>query len=73
MKRLKDKIEGYLEIGINERYEVVMNLDKDRNGIGHIVFSPRQALGLATILRKKAVTAEAGYLAACEAAKRRKR
>lgn len=51
-----DKIEGFLEIGINERHEVVINLDKDRTG--HIVFSPNQARLLGNLLLKKADEAD---------------
>jgi hypothetical protein len=54
----KDKIAGYLEIGTNECFEVVMNLDHDRNGIGHIVFSARQARMLAKLLIKQADLAD---------------
>jgi hypothetical protein len=53
-----DKIEGYLEVGANENGEVVVNLDKDRNGIGHIVFSPNQARAFAAVLNKQAEAAE---------------
>jgi len=55
---MADKIEGYLEIGTNDRGEVVLNLDRDRNGVGHIVFSPSQARGLADALNRKANEAE---------------
>lgn len=48
---------GHLEVGINERHEVVVNLDHDRTG--HIVFSPDQARQLAAVLTKKAAEAEA--------------
>lgn len=51
-----DKVEGHLEIGTNERREVVINLDRDRTG--HIVFSPNQARGLAESLLRKAAEAE---------------
>jgi len=53
-----DKIEGYLEIGTTGLGAVVMNLDKDRNGVGHIIFSPRQAKNLGNLLIRKAKTAE---------------
>ena len=49
-----DKIEGYLEVGINDKNEVVINLDQDRNGVGHIVFSVRQAYALADSLIRQA-------------------
>lgn len=55
-----DKIEGYLEVGVNDKHEVVINLDKDRNGIGHIVFSVRQAYALAdTLIRQARIASEA--------------
>lgn len=56
-----DKIEGFLEVGCNENDEVVINhpdLKPDENGVGHIVFSPRQAKGLAKLLIKHATLAE---------------
>lgn len=49
-----DKIEGYLEVGTNDKNEVVINLDKDRAGVGHIVFSVRQAYKLADSLIRQA-------------------
>jgi len=58
---MNDKIEGYLEIGCNEKREVVLNLDKDRNGVGHIVFSPSQARNLAGLLNKHADAAEIAH------------
>jgi hypothetical protein len=54
-----DKIEGFLEVGRNDQHEVVINLDKDRNGVGHVVFSPRQARHLAKLLLKHAEWADA--------------
>jgi hypothetical protein len=57
-----DKIEGFLEVGRNENHEVVINhpdLKPDENGVGHIVFSPRQARNLANLLLKHATWAEA--------------
>jgi hypothetical protein len=54
MAPLQDKVEGYLEIGLNDNFEVVMNLDHDRNGVGHIVFSANQARHLAKLLLKNA-------------------
>ena len=47
---------GCLEVG-RIRFEVVINysdLTPDRNGVGHIVFSPRQARNLARLLLKHA-------------------
>lgn len=55
----KDKISGFLEVGTNDTREVVINLDHDRNDIGHIVLSPNQARMLARTLLKKAEEAEA--------------
>lgn len=54
----KSKISGYLLVGINDYGEVVLNLDKDRNGIGHIIFSPEQARDLAKLLVQKSREAE---------------
>jgi hypothetical protein len=56
----KDKVEGFLEVGV-EGNEIVINhpdLKPDENGVGHIVFSPNQARGLATLLLKHADAAE---------------
>jgi len=50
-----------LEVGTNGKGEVVINhpdLYPDENGVGHIVFSPRQARSLANLLNKKAVEAD---------------
>jgi hypothetical protein len=58
---MPDKIEGYLEVGTNGEGEVVINhpdLKPDKNGVGHIVFSPNQARSLARLLLKKADDAE---------------
>lgn len=46
-------IGGYLEVGTNERGEVVINhpdLKPDENGVGHIAFSLDQARRLANLL-----------------------
>lgn len=54
---MSDKVEGYLEVGLNERGEVVVNhpdLKPDAAGVGHIVFSPGQARRLANLLLKHA-------------------
>lgn len=51
---MADKIEGYLEVGRNDKFEVVLNLDHDRDGTGHIIFSPNQARNLARLLVKQA-------------------
>lgn len=45
---------GELEVGTDGKGEVILNLDRDRNGVGHLVFSPEQAYGLAKILNKMA-------------------
>lgn len=52
---------GTLEVGTNEHGEVVINhpdLQPDENGVGHIVFSPRQARQLARLLMKHSWEAE---------------
>ena len=57
----KDLIAGHLQVGTNGDGEVVINhpqLITDSNGVGHIVFSPRQARNLASLLLKKADEAE---------------
>jgi hypothetical protein len=46
---------GALEIGTNERGEVVMNLPRDMTG--HIVFSPDEAEHLSTLMARQAVAA----------------
>lgn len=61
MERLVDKIEGFLEVGRNDNFEVVVNhpdLKPDENGVGHIVFSPAQARNLAQLLLKHASDVE---------------
>jgi hypothetical protein len=62
LKPPKDKVSGQLGIGRN-RGEIVMNLDRDYvmpdgEVVGHIVFSARQARGLARLLNKHAKAAE---------------
>lgn len=57
MKSPMDKIGGFLEVGRNDAHEVVVNhpdLKPDENGVGHIVFSPRQARNFANLLIKHA-------------------
>ncbi len=58
-----DKIEGFLEVGrTDDTHEVVINhpdLKPDESGVGHIIFSPRQARTLANLLIKHAAYAEA--------------
>lgn len=56
-----EKHAGDLEVGTNGQGEVVINhpdLETDANGVGHIVFSPRQARHLARILNRKADEAD---------------
>jgi hypothetical protein len=57
------KIAGFLEVGrTDDTHEIVINhpdLKPDKNGVGHIVFSPRQARNLANLLIKHASYAEA--------------
>jgi hypothetical protein len=53
---------GYLEVGTNGKGEVVIvhpDIDPDKDGVGHIVFSPGEALDLADTLRRKAKEAYA--------------
>ncbi len=49
---------GFLEVGLSEDgKEVIVNhpdLKPDENGVGHIVFSPTQAISLALLLLEKA-------------------
>ena len=55
-----DKIAGHLEVGVNDKGEVVVNhpdLKPDADGVGHIVFSPGQAQAFANMLNRKAVEA----------------
>ena len=58
---MADRIDGYLEVGTDGRGNVVLNHPTDHvdeNGVGHIVFSSRQARELANSLLKKAEQAE---------------
>jgi hypothetical protein len=53
---MTEKIEGYLEVGLNDRDEIVINhpdLKPDKDGVGHIVFSINQAQHLAHLLATK--------------------
>lgn len=55
---------GFLEVGRNDRFEIVVNhpdLKPDENGVGHIVFSPRQARRFANLLLKHATEALAEW------------
>lgn len=47
---------GVLEVGTNDKHEVVINLPHDMTG--HIVFSVEQAEGLAAVLTRKAREAQ---------------
>ena len=56
----KDVDAGFLEVGRNDLFEVVVNhpqMATDENGVGHLVFSPRQARHLARLLTKHAAEA----------------
>jgi len=58
---MTDIVKGTLFVGTNGKGEVVINhpdLEPDENGIGHIVFSPRQARSLAKLLENKAHEAD---------------
>jgi hypothetical protein len=53
--KLPDKVEGYLEIGLDKRNDVIINhagCTVDVNGIGHFVFSLDQAQDLINALTK---------------------
>lgn len=52
---------GFLEVGTNGRGEVVINhpdLKPNKDGVGHIVFSPDEAWNLAQLLAGKALEAD---------------
>lgn len=54
---MADIVSGHLEVGTNGEGEVVINhpdLKPDKDGVGHIVFSPKQAIHLAMSLIEKA-------------------
>lgn len=54
---MTDKIAGYLEVGLNDNNEIVINhpdLKPDENGVGHIVFSVNQAENFSKMLAEKA-------------------
>lgn len=58
---MADIIGGFLEVGIDAQFQVVVNhpdLKPDENGVGHIVFSPDQARNLAYLMIRKANEAE---------------
>lgn len=53
---MTDKVGGILEVGINGDNEVVINhpdLKPDKDGVGHIIFSAKQAKNLADLLLKQ--------------------
>jgi len=58
---------GFLEVGTNDKHEVVINLPRDMTG--HIVFSAEQADALARTLAAKAREVEAERRKAAEAAR----
>lgn len=62
---MSDNGPGILEVGTNERHEVVINLPHDMTG--HIVFSVEQAEGLAATLTRKAREAQMAQREAAEA------
>lgn len=47
----QDKVSGFLLVGLNDKQEVVINLNYDRTG--HVVFSANQARHLGRLLLKK--------------------
>lgn len=52
-----DRDDGFLEVGRNNRFEIIVNhpdLKADENGVGYIVFSPRQARHFARLLMRHA-------------------
>jgi hypothetical protein len=54
---MAEKVAGVLEVGTNGNGEVIVNhpdLKPDENGVGHIVFSARQARQFARLLLKHA-------------------
>jgi hypothetical protein len=58
---MTDKVQDVLEVGLNENNEIVINhpdLKPDKDGVGHIIFSPAQAHHLAHSLLKHAEEAE---------------
>jgi len=58
---MTDTAKGFLEVGLDDSGQVVVNhpdLKPDVEGVGHIVFSPRQARDFAELLFKHAAQAE---------------
>lgn len=71
---MSDKVEGYLEVGLNEHDEIVINhpdLKPDEKGVGHIVFSVNQAQHLSHLLAVKASEAANNIRTKEEAARRK--
>jgi hypothetical protein len=62
---MSDNGSGTLEVGTNDKHEVVINLPRDMTG--HIVFSVEQAEGLAATLTRKAREAQRAQREAAEA------
>lgn len=61
---MSDKGPGFLEVGTNDKHEVVINLPRDMTG--HIVFSADQARALSVTLMAKAREAELAQREAAE-------
>jgi hypothetical protein len=50
-------LSGFLIVGTTGKGEVVINhpdIDPDKDGVGHIVFSPKEARHLGSLLLRKA-------------------
>jgi hypothetical protein len=62
---MSDNGPGFLEVGTNDKHEVVINLPRDMTG--HIVFSVEQAEGLAATLTRQAREAQRAQREAVEA------
>lgn len=57
---MKDKISGYVTVGINDIGEIVLNMGKletDEEGNSYMVFSVNQAKNLVKIFQKKILEA----------------
>lgn len=70
---MSDKIEGFLEVGLNDKAEIVVNhpdLKTDADGVGHIVFSARQAHHLGNLLLHHARQSENSEYATKKAKKK---
>jgi hypothetical protein len=65
MSELRDVDAGFLEVGRDDNFQIVINhpdLKPDENGVGHIVFSIRQARNLARLLMEHAEDAEREWM-----------